>query len=49
MFINKSMKDVRDETSWAEVYSWLGNTLSLLYEKIAPKLREDMDQKEAVS
>jgi hypothetical protein len=41
--------DARHESSWPEVYSWLGNTLPLLYEKVAPKLREEMDRTEAVS
>jgi hypothetical protein len=46
MFLNQSTVDARDESTWPELYRWLGNTLSLLYEKVAPKLREEMDQEE---
>jgi hypothetical protein len=38
-------KDVRQESSWPEVYEWLGQKLSLVYELLAPKLREEMDGK----
>jgi hypothetical protein len=47
MFIDLTLKDARDEACWVEGYSWLGSKLSLLYEKIAPKLRQEMDQSEA--
>lgn len=36
--------DVRDESSWPELYRWLGETLSLVYERVAPKLRMEMDR-----
>ena len=49
MFVNKLIGDARDETKWPEVYGWLGNILSLLYEKVAPKLREEMDRREAAA
>ena len=49
MFVNKVMKEARDEAYWPEAYSWLGKTLSSLYENVAPMLREEMDLKEAVS
>jgi hypothetical protein len=36
--------DVRDESSWPALYQWFGETLSLLYERVAPKLRDDMER-----
>lgn len=34
--------EVRDESSWPALYGWLGEKLSLVYERIAPKLRDEM-------
>jgi len=36
-------KDVRHESSWPEVYEWLGQKLSVVYEVLSPKLRQEMD------
>ena len=36
--------DVRNEDSWIKVYRWLGETLSILYVDIVPRLREKVDQ-----
>jgi hypothetical protein len=36
--------EVHHESSWPEVYRWLGEKLSLVYERLAPKLREEMDR-----
>jgi Protein of unknown function (DUF1524)/Domain of unknown function (DUF4268) len=44
MFINHPNADLRNELSWAEMYRWLGEKLSLLYEQIAPNLRAAMDR-----
>jgi hypothetical protein len=43
MFINQSATDLRNESTWADVYQWLGEKLSLVYERVAPKLRDDLD------
>jgi hypothetical protein len=43
---NQSLRDARSEVSWPEVYPCFGAKLSLLYEKVAPKLREEMDRYE---
>lgn len=43
MFIDRPAVDLRSESSWPEVYRWLGEKLSLVYEQVAPKLREEMD------
>jgi hypothetical protein len=49
MFLNQSLRDARDETTWPDVYPWFGEKLSLLYEKIAPRLREEMDRHERMT
>jgi hypothetical protein len=49
MFVNCSVTDLRNESSWPEVYRWLGEKLLLVYAKVMPKLREEMDQNEAAS
>src|SRR5262249_50225319 len=36
--------DVRNESTWPELYRWMGDKLSILYERIAPKLRAAMDR-----
>lgn len=46
MFINQTAADLRNESSWADVYRWLGEKLALLYERVAPKLRDEMDRTE---
>jgi Protein of unknown function (DUF1524)/Domain of unknown function (DUF4268) len=46
IFINKAISDVRSESSWQELYRWLGEKLSLVYEKVIPRLREEMDRRE---
>lgn len=43
MSINRS-GELRDESSWPDLYRWLGEKLSLLYELVAPKLRAEMDR-----
>jgi hypothetical protein len=48
MFINKPISEVRTESSWQELYRWLGEKLSLVYEKVIPTLREEMDRRETV-
>jgi hypothetical protein len=34
--------DVRDEAIWPALYEWIGENLSLVYERVAPKLRDEM-------
>lgn len=46
MFVNQPSTDLRNESSWADVYRWLGEKLSLVYERVAPKLRDEMDRTE---
>ena len=47
MFIDQPVADVRDESLWPEIYRWIGEKLSLVYERVIPKLREEMDRAEA--
>lgn len=44
MFINRPLDNARDETSWAKTHPWFGEKLTLLYEKVAPELRKEMDR-----
>jgi hypothetical protein len=46
MFINQDVSDVRNEACWQEPYQWLGQKLSLIQEKVLPRLREEMDRRE---
>jgi len=36
--------DLRDESCWSGLYGWLGQKLTLVYERVLPKLREQIDQ-----
>lgn len=49
MFVSQSVSDLRDELVWPDLYRWLGERLSLVYEKVVPKLREEIDRIEATS
>lgn len=44
MSANHACTDLRNESSWGEVYQWIGQKLSVIYERIAPKLRVEMDR-----
>ena len=44
MYLDKPVEDLRNESSWPEVFQWFGEKLSLVYGLIAPKLREEMEQ-----
>jgi len=46
MFVNQHVADMRNESSWPEVHRWLGEKLTLVYERLVPKLREAMDLNE---
>jgi hypothetical protein len=48
-FLNFPVSDLRSDSSWTDVYRWLGEKLSLVYEKVLPRLREEMDRDEAAS
>jgi hypothetical protein len=47
MFIDQPVTDIRNESLWPEIYRWIGEKLSLVYERVVPKLREEMDLAEA--
>lgn len=40
----REIPNLRDEASWQEAYGWLAERLSALYGKVAPRLREEMNQ-----
>lgn len=46
MLLNREFPDLRDESSWAGVYEWIGKKLSLVYEHVTPKLRDAVDETE---
>lgn len=43
MSISRNVPNLREPSRWSEQYEWLGATLSLLYDELAPKLQADMD------
>jgi uncharacterized protein with ParB-like and HNH nuclease domain len=47
MFIDHPVTDIRNETLWPEIYRWIGEKLSLVFERVVPKLRDEMDLAEA--
>lgn len=46
MFISAPIPELRKELSWPEAHRWFGEKLSLVYEKILPKLRDEMDSRD---
>lgn len=44
MFIEHEAADLRNETTWPDLYRWFGESLSVVYEQISPKLRTELDQ-----
>jgi hypothetical protein len=46
MFITLPIADLRKESSWPEAQRWLAEKLALIYEKVLPALRAEMDSRE---
>jgi len=44
MSVWREVPNLRNESSWPEAYRWMSEKLSALYEKVAPRLREEMDR-----
>ncbi len=44
MSVWRDVPDIRRASSWPDAYRWLGERLSTLYGKVAPRLREEMDR-----
>ena len=44
MFLDRGADNLRDESTWPQHHKWFGDNLLLLYEKIAPLLRDEMDR-----
>jgi hypothetical protein len=42
MFLDQPADDLRDETTWPHHHKWFADKLSVLYGKIAPKLRQEI-------
>ncbi len=49
MSVEQAADDLRSDSTWPELYKWFGHNLSLLYQDIAPKLREEFDRAGAPS
>jgi uncharacterized protein with ParB-like and HNH nuclease domain len=49
MSVERPAEELRSDTIWPELYKWFGEHLSLLYQKLAPKLREELDRPDAPS
>jgi len=49
MFIEQPADDLRSNSTWPELFKWFGENLLLLYEKLAPKLREEFDRTDTPS
>lgn len=44
MYVWRDVPDIRDERAWPEAYQWLGERLSALIKRVAPRLRDEMDR-----
>ena len=44
MFLDRPAQDLRDDSTWPDLYTWFGAKVTLLYAHIAPKLREELDR-----
>jgi uncharacterized protein with ParB-like and HNH nuclease domain len=49
MFLDRPAEDLRDETTWPLHHKWFAENLCLLYEKIAPELRKELENVGAVA
>jgi len=43
MSIELPMKQIRDPSAWPSAFEWLGGKLTVIYEKLVPLLREEME------
>jgi len=48
MSIWRDINHIRSEASWPDAYRWFGEKLSLLYERVVPALRQEMDRHASV-
>jgi uncharacterized protein with ParB-like and HNH nuclease domain len=44
MYVDRSATDLRDDDTWPDLYRWFGKRLDILYNQVAPKLRQELDQ-----
>jgi hypothetical protein len=45
MYIDRTVSDLRDDSTWRDLYRWLGRNLEILYSQLTPKRRQELDQK----
>jgi hypothetical protein len=46
-FVSMAVADLRKESSWPDTHRWFAEKLTVVYDKILPKLRAEMDSSEA--
>lgn len=44
MYIDHTTADLRSDPAWPELYRWFGKNLVILYDQVAAKLRQELDQ-----
>lgn len=44
MSVYKQVPEIRGASSWPDAYRWLGEKLSSIYERVAPRLREELER-----
>jgi hypothetical protein len=49
MSLDRPAEDLRDESTWPQHHKWFADNLSVLYEKIVPELRKQMDTTSAAA
>lgn len=47
MSVWHDVPSLRNESSWPDAYRWMSEKLSALYQRVAPRLREEMDRVQA--
>ncbi len=48
MSVWREVPNLRNEAAWPDAYRWMSERLSALYQKVAPRLREEMARVQAV-
>jgi hypothetical protein len=44
MYVDHATADLRTDAAWPELYRWYGKNLAILYDQVAPRLRQELDQ-----
>ena len=49
MYVDRAATDLRNDATWPDLYRWFGENLEVLYNEVAPKLRQELDQNRHVA